>query len=291
MVERDAAMSQVLEDRPEPTVTLNPLTGLHWEDIREVAAKTALQGLRQPLILSKHVAAHGRKLLDVLAGDTGYTPDTHDRRFQDAAWQESAFYQRLMQSYLAMGESLQEWVDDLQLNEVDKLRAAFLMRVVGDSISPTNTLWGNPPALRKSVDTRGASLVKGARNWLHDLRHNHAIPAQVKSDNFAVGKNLATSPGAVVFRNEVLELIQYAPSTAKVYRRPLLLVSAMINKFYALDLTPERSLVKYCVDNGIQLFVVSWVNPWKSQANLGIEQYALAVIEAIATIKSSTHSK
>lgn len=279
------------KEPPEPTVALNPLTGLHLDDIVEIVSTTAAQGARQPLILTKHLANHGRKLVDILARRAEIAPDSRDPRFRDDAWRSNPIYRQLMQSYLALNESLGEWVEDLELDEVDRLRADFLLRLFGDSVSPTNTLLGNPQALRKARETRGASLLRGAKNLVADLRHNHGIPAQVKGDGFTVGENLATSPGAVVFSNEVLELIQYTPSTAQVHRRPLLMVSAMINKFYALDLTPERSFIKYCVDQGLQVFAVSWANPGPEHADWGIERYALAVMEAIEAVKSITRCR
>ena len=290
-LKQDAALKLAQQGQPEQTVALNPLTGLHLDDLRGILATTAIQGARQPLILGKHVSSHARKLVDVLAGKTDIKPDKRDPRFRDEAWNSNAGYQLLMQSYLVLNESLQEWVDDLDLGEVQRLRAEFLLRIIGDSIAPTNTLLGNPLALRKARDTRGKSLLQGLRNLLADVRDNHGLPSQVKGDSFTVGENIAVSPGAVVFKNEVLELIQYQPATEQVYRRPLLLVSAMINKFYAMDLTPERSFIKFCVDSGQQVFAVSWANPQMENADWGIEKYALAVMEALTVIEAITRSK
>ncbi|MEH6549292.1 MAG: alpha/beta hydrolase [Pseudomonadales bacterium] len=291
MNSQEKLIQQVLEEHPEPTVALNPLTGFHIDDMRQIAAKAALQGMRQPLILGKHLASHARKLVDIRANKANYKPAVRDRRFQDEVWQDSAFYQRLMQRYFALNESLEEWVDDLDLNTVDKLRAEFLLRIVGDSIAPTNTWLGNPQALRKARQTRGKSVLKGLKNLLGDVRNNHGIPAQVKSDNFELGKNLATTPGAVVFKNEVLELIQYQPATEQVHRRPLLFVPAMVNKYYVLDLSPDRSMLKFAVDSGLQVFMVSWRNPGIEQSTWGVEKYALALMEAITAVKTITRSK
>jgi polyhydroxyalkanoate synthase len=281
-------LKELMASPPENTIAAHPLTGFRPTDMAQILGDVLLQGVQQPLTLSKHLSSHARKLVDVLASKSKLAPNPRDPRFKDAAWQDHTGYRRLMQSYLAMNESLREWIADLDLNEVDRLRADFLYRVVSESLSPTNTLLGNPEALRKARDTRGKSLLKGAANLLSDLRKNHGIPSQVQGENFVVGENLATSSGAVVFKNEILELIQYTPSTKEVYRRPLLLVSAMINKFYALDLTPDRSFIKYCVDSGQQVFIVSWANPTSENSDWGIEQYALAVMEAITAIKSIT---
>lgn len=287
---KGSVLSAVAES-PESTVALNPLTGVQLEDLAKTFATTAMQGVRQPLILGKHLSSHGSKLVNILALRAGYAPERSDPRFRDSAWSDNKVYQRLMQSYLALIESLEEWLDDLELGTVDKLRADFLLRLIGDSIAPTNTLLGNPQALRKARETQGKSLARGMRNLVADWSENHGIPSQVKGENFSLGENIASSEGAVVFRNEVLELIQYAPSTPQVHRRPLLMVSAMINKFYALDLSPERSFIKFCVDSGLQVFVISWANPQIEQAHWDIETYALAVMEAITAIKSITRCK
>lgn len=285
---KQRAIQDLLDSQPESTIAANPLTGFHPSDLAEILGDTVRQGVKQPLTLAKHLFRHSRKLVDVLADKSSYEPAPKDFRFRDPAWQESPAFRRLMKSYLAMNESLRELIDDLELNELDRLRAEFLYRVLSESFAPGNTLLGNPEALRKARKTRGKSLMQGARNLLYDLRNNHGIPAQVSGDGFVVGENLAVSPGAVVFKNEVLELIQYTPTTKEVHRRPLLLISAMINKFYALDLTPDRSFIKYCLDSGQQVFVVSWANPSKDNADWGIEKYALATIEAITAIKSIT---
>ena len=286
-----ARVRRLLQERPETTVALNPMTGLHLDDLRDIAARTALQGVRQPLIFGKHVAGHARKLADILAATGDYSPEPGDMRFRDEAWRESAVYRRVMQAYLAMNESLQEWVGELDLDSVDHLRAEFLLRIIGDSLAPTNTLLGNPAALRKARETRGRSLLQGMKNLIGDIRDNHGIPSQVKGDPFELGVNIAVSPGAVVFRNDVLELIQYAPATDQVQRRPLLMVSAPINKFYALDLTPDRSMIKYGVDNGFQVFAVSWANPTLADADWGVDRYVAAVMEAIPVVKAITRSR
>ncbi|MEE4660786.1 MAG: alpha/beta fold hydrolase [Halieaceae bacterium] len=282
--------SQAEGERADSTVALSPLTGLHPGDLLQTAARLAYQGLRQPLVFGKHLSSHTRKLVDILASQTDYQPQAHDRRFRDKAWQEQVYFQRLLQAYLAFNESLAEWIDDLDLNDVERLRAEFLVRLVSDSIAPTNSILGNPEALRKAVDTRGASLMRGLGNLLKDVRDNHGIPSQVDETAFKVGENLAVTPGSVVFRNDVLELIQYQPTTAQVHRRPVLLLGAMINKFYAFDLSPERSMVRYSLDKGLQVFVVSWANPGREHAHWGLETYAMAVIDAMQAVKNITGS-
>lgn len=291
MSKQAAMIQELLAERQEQTLALNPLTGFHLDDVREIFARMALQGVRQPLLVGKHLSSHLRKLVNILGDGADYAPEKGDVRFKDEVWRDSGLYQRLMQSYLALNETLQEWVEELELGNVDRLRAEFLLRIMGDTLAPTNTLLGNPEALRKARKTGGRSLVAGAKHLVNDVRHNHGIPAQVAGENFRLGENIATTAGAVVFSNEVLELIQYRPTTEKVHKRPLLMVGAMINKFYALDLSPDRSLIKFCADSGFQVFVVSWANPRREHAKWGLETYAAGVIEAIAAVKSITRSR
>lgn len=288
------ALEQALRDQAqsmESTVSVNPLTGFQLGDLMTTGGKVALQAVLQPMILVNHIASQNRKLVDILAGNATYTPEKRDRRFQDPAFENNWFYKNLMQSYLALCETMDEWVTDLKLDEVGGNRAGFFMRVIRESIAPTNTLLGNPAALRRAAETWGLSIAKGLKNWVGDLRNNHGIPSQVCIDGFELGKTIGASPGAVVFRNEVLELIQYTASTETTHERPLLMVSAMINKFYALDLSPDRSMIKFCVDQGIQTFVVSWHNPGREHAHWGISAYAGAITEAVAAIQSITDSE
>ena len=279
------------DEKPEPTVALSPLTGFHVDDLIEMLGSFSAWARKRPTVVGRRLGLHSRKVAEVLIGTSDYAPSDTDRRFKDDAWHQTYYFKKLMQLYLAFVESLEELSEDLGMEDVDKVRADFLVRLIGESASPSNALLGNPAALRKARQTWGASLVAGAKNLLHDLRFNHGIPAQVKKDSFEVGVNLASTPGAVVFRNEMLELIQYTPVTKTVNRRPLLIVSAMINKYYALDLSEDRSFVKYCVENGLQTFIVSWANPSKEQAHWGINEYALAVGEAVDAVKSITKCK
>jgi polyhydroxyalkanoate synthase len=140
---------------------------------------------------------------------------------------------------------------------------------------------GNPAAVRKILDTGGDNLVKGLKNLVHDIRHNHMLPSQVDSTPFKVGVNMATSPGQVVLRHEMFELLQFAPTTAQVHRRPLVMSPPQVNKYYAIDLSPDKSLVKWAADSGIQLFVVSWRNPTVDQRHWGLDDYVMALDAAV----------
>ena len=197
----------------------------------------------------------------------------------------------MLQSYLAFVESLNEWVDDADFDELDEQRARFVTRVVGDSLSPTNALALNPAALKQIVETGGQSVFNGLRNFIDDRRHNNGMPSQVDKTAFTLGENLATTKGSVVFRSDTLELIQYAPTTEKVHRRPLLFIPPQVNKFYFYDLSPEKSFFQYCVDEGLQVFTVSWRNPHAEHADWGIDHYVSALREAIEVVQGISGSK
>lgn len=288
--EKDSWDAHMAADAAESTLALNPVVGVNLEDLAAAARTTILQGTKQPLILVKHVAGFGRKLVDALAGEARYAANGKDRRFQHSAWEDNRFYHGLLQAYLALDETLEEWVDDVDFDDIDRLRARFIMRVLSESIAPTNTLLGNPAALRHVADTRGKSIVQGLGHLFDDIRNNGGMPAQVDKSQFKVGKNLALSPGAVVFKNDIMELIQYQSAATKVYKRPLLLVPPQINKFYGMDLAPEKSLVKYCTDNGIQLFAISWRNPRPEHSEWALDDYVDSIKEGIQAIKSITRS-
>ncbi|MCL4104104.1 UNVERIFIED_CONTAM: hypothetical protein GTU68_034966 [Idotea baltica] len=261
------------------------------EDLAAAARSTAFQAIKQPVVAGRKFLGFGRKLMNIASGENPYELGPKDRRFQDPAWQKSWFYRRLLQSYLALEESLEEWVGDVDFAELDEQRAKFLLSILGASIAPTNTLLGNPAALRRVLDTGGASLKTGFEQLLDDMRHNDGMPSQVDKSKFEVGRNLATQPGAVVFRNELLELIQYQPVTDKVFERPLMVIPAPINKFYVFDLSPEKSFFKFCLEEGTQLFAVSWRNPSPAQGQWGMDAYINALKEAQLAIAKITHCK
>jgi polyhydroxyalkanoate synthase len=216
-------------------------------------------------------------------------PDRGDRRFKDEAWSEDLVFDYVKQSYLLSARWLRGLVKDvpgLERREQDKVD--FFTRQFVSAISPSNFVLTNPAVLRKAKETGGQNLLDGLQHLLDDLERGKGRLQISMSDHeaFAVGKNVATSPGKVVFQNELMQLIQYAPSTEQVHKRPLLIVPPWINKFYILDLQPKNSLIKWCVDQGHTTFVISWVNPRKDLAHKDFEDYMLdgplAALDAIA---------
>ena len=205
-------------------------------------------------------------------------PAPDDRRFRDAAWTESWFFDHLKQSYLLTAACVQSAVADVHgLEERDAAKLAFYSRQFVDALAPTNFLATNPAALREAAESKGESLLRGLRNVLDDLERNEGRFAPKMSDegHFTLGETIATTEGKIVFQNDLMQLIQYAPSTETVFRRPLLIVPPWINKYYVLDLRPKNSFVRWAVSKGYTVFMISWVNPDERLAEKTFEDYML----------------
>jgi polyhydroxyalkanoate synthase len=203
-------------------------------------------------------------------------PGPKDRRFQNPLWDTHPFFNYLKQQYLLNAEAITAAVGDMEaLDPADRRRVDYFTRQIVDMFSPTNFLGTNPDALEKAVATDGMSLVQGLENLVRDIESNQGDLLVTLADReaFGVGENLATTPGAVVFRNRMLELIQYEPTTPKVHKTPLIIFPPWINKFYIMDLKAQNSLIKWIVDQGFTLFVVSWVNPDASYAGTSMDDY------------------
>ncbi|MFL5802953.1 MAG: alpha/beta fold hydrolase [Roseiflexaceae bacterium] len=270
---------------------LNPFVGFTGEDIRATLQQVAQQALRHPQLALRHTAGFLADLGRVVNGQPTRVPDPKDKRFRDPAWQASPWYRAALHTYLAWQQRLYAFVDDADLSPGDAERARFVLTLLTEALAPTNTLLGNPAALKKAIETGGGSLAHGLIHLLDDIANNRGLPSQVDRAAFQVGKHLALTPGAVVFKNEVLELIQYAPTTDQVYCRPLLAVPPQINKFYVLDLAPGKSLIEYAVQQGIPTFSLSWRNPTPAQRDWGLETYMCALLEAIDAVREITASE
>ena len=177
------------------------------------------------------------------------------------------------------------------MDKRDAERARFVISLLVDAMSPTNSLAGNPAALKKLVDTGGVSLLQGLENFVGDLARNGGLPAQVDTRKFAVGRNLATTPGSVVYRNSVMELIQYHPVTEVVHARPLLIAPPQINKFYVFDLAPEKSIIQLALKGGLQTFAISWKNPTSAESHFGLDTYVEALEDAVDVMRDITGSR
>ncbi len=274
----------------ENTLGLNPVIGLRGKDILASARMILAQAIKQPIHSAKHVAHFGLELKNVLLGSSELNPEDGDRRFADPAWSQNPLYKRYLQSYLAWRKELHDWVEDSNLSETDTNRGHFVINLMTEAMAPSNSM-ANPAAIKRFFETGGKSLLDGLSHLAKDIVNNGGMPSQVNMDAFEVGKNLATTEGSVVFRNNLLELIQYKPSTEQVHERPLLVVPPQINKFYVFDLSQEKSLARFCLRNGLQTFIVSWRNPTKAQREWGLSTYIEALKEAIDVIIAITGSK
>ena len=277
------ALSAAARDdaKPEPVPTaakVDPAAMLEaqmelWRDFQALWASTTARMM-------------GQEAQPVIA------PERGDNRFRDAEWSDNPIFDFLKQSYLLNARWLRRslaGVEGLDRGEAEKLD--FIGRQIVDAFSPANFALTNPVVLREMRETRGESLMRGMRQLAEDLKDSeHGLrPRQTDMDAFEVGGNVATAPGAVVYQNALIQLIQYEPATETVYRKPLLIVPPWINKFYILDLRPDNSFIRWAVARGYTVFVISWVNPDESHASLRFDDYlGSGILAALDAVEQAT---
>src|SRR6202522_2886366 len=231
------------------------------------------------------VAGRGGRLAGELAriavGRSQVQPSRRDRRFADPAWAGNPLLRRTMQAYLAAAESVEGVVAEAGLDGRDADRVGFVVTNLIDALAPSNNPLLNPAALKAALDTGGESALAGLRNFVGDMAAPPRVPTMVEPDAFQVGTDLAVTPGSVILRTPVFELIQYRPATATVRQVPLLIVPPVINKFYVMDLAPSRSMVEYLVGSGQQVFMISWRNPDARHARWNLDTYGQAILDAM----------
>jgi len=218
-------------------------------------------------------------------------PAAGDRRFKAEAWRENEVFDFIKQSYLLTANAMQEMVGKLHgLDEKERGRVAFYTRQFADAFAPTNFPMTNPDVLKATIASNGENLVKGLDNLLADIERGHGeLSIRQSADGFTIGENVATAPGKVVFRNQIMELLQYSPTTDEVHARPLLIFPPWINKFYIIDLRPENSFVRWLVGQGYTVFLVSWVNPGADMAGKGFEDYMRdGIFAALDAVEKAT---
>jgi polyhydroxyalkanoate synthase subunit PhaC len=269
----------------------NPFLGIDPRELLGSALGWMAGAATRPRRAATEMARTSAELGKVAAGRSAVKPEAGDRRFADPAWAENPFYRRLMQGYLALAAGSHRLVDEAPLSPLDSQRAHLGVTLVADALAPTNALLSNPAALKRAFDTAGLSLLRGARNFAQDLRQNGGMPSTVDNRPFQVGRNIATTPGAVVHRDEVFELIQYRPSTEEVHQRPVLIIPPQINKYYVLDLVPGRSFTEYVVGSGTTYFTISWRNPTAAQRGWGLDTYVQACLDAVEAAAEITDSE
>ncbi len=253
-------------------------------------AKWAVSLARKPGLTARRLGGLGAEAGRVLTGTSTVAPDRGDRRFTDVAWTENPLLKRLVQLYLAGGQTVEQLVIDADLDPRDRKRVQFLLENLIQATAPSNVPLVNPASAKAVIDTAGLSLLRGGKQLVKDLASAPRIPEMVDGSGFVLGDNIAATPGGVVFRNEVLELIQYAPQTEEVYEVPALVVPPTINKFYAIDLAPQRSLVEFGVRQGRQMFVISWRNPDSRHASWNLDTYVRGVLDALDAVEEITGS-
>lgn len=226
------------------------------------------------------------------AGETAQpaaSPDLGDRRFADEAWRSNPMLSSMLESYLIRSRSLVQLVDLSRLPEATRRKARFAAQMLVDAMAPSNVPWLNPAVVREAMKSGGDSLVRGMENFLEDVRSNQGRPRQVDASSFELGRNLGATPGRVVLRNELMELIAYEPQTAKVYSQPILCSPPWINKYYIMDLAPGRSYIEWAVTHGFTVFCISYRNPDSSMAKFTMDDYLrLGILTALDRIQEIT---
>jgi polyhydroxyalkanoate synthase len=250
---------------------------------------------RETLRMARQLGRRPRKLVmrgtdlarewgKIAIGASTVAPAKGDRRFSDPAWAENPLLHRLLQAYLATAQTVETVVTDSHLDYRDDLRVRFLAENLIDAAAPSNNPILNPATWKSAIETGGTSLLRGATNLVKDMAASPRVPTMVDPSAFEVGQTLAVTPGAVVLRRPKFELIQYTPQTEEVATVPLLIVPPVINKYYAIDLAPGRSMIEYLVSQGQQVFVISWRNPDARHRSWGIDAYGQSIIDALDAV-------
>ena len=254
-----------------------------------------MSGLRMTAALARrpqHVVRRGLGLTADLArigvGRSEIAPDDKDRRFSEEAWSRNPLFKRTLQTYLAAGAAARGLVADADLNWGDDQRMSFIVDNLVEATAPSNNPFLNPKVLKRTLDTGGGNLVEGGRRLVRDFATSPRVPSMVEPDAFEVGKDIAVTPGTVVLRTDVFELIQFTPQTPQVHEVPLLIVPPTINKYYIVDLAEERSMVEHLLRGGQQVYCISWRNPDARHADWGLDTYGQAILEAMKACEDTS---
>ncbi len=300
MEEGGKALAAYLKPREEGTIKAEAADEV--ADVVKTLGQVAEYWMSDPQRAVEVQAKLGKAYLDLwaagvrrMAGEAAepvVTPDAKDRRFADPDWSSNQFFDFLKQAYLLTSRWADELVKEAHgLDPHTRHKAEFYVRQISNAVSPSNFVLTNPELLRETLSSNAENLVRGMKMLAEDIKAGGGDLKIRQSDSsmFAVGRNLALTPGKVIHQNDLMQLIQYTPTTPNVLKRPLLIVPPWINKYYILDLTPEKSFVKWCVDNGLTVFVISWVNPDARLARKSFEDYmSEGPLEALDMIKAMT---
>ena len=252
----------------------------------------AVADLADPAAVAREMPWLAGELTKIALGQSDIEFDKRDKRFSDEAWQDVPYFRTLGQSYRLFELWMDKMYQSVEGTWQEKARARFAADVLTAALSPTNYLGTNPAALRKAAETGGMSLMAGAQNFLKDMARG-GMPSMVDRQEFTVGKDIAATPGAVVYRDEMFELIQYKPTTPKVRAIPVLMIPPEINRYYIMDLAPGRSLVEWAVSQGLQAFMIVWRNPDSTlgHGDWGLDEYLAATERAAEVTKKITRTE
>lgn len=270
---------EIIDATVEALTSAATLGAASPEDAAETRRSVTRNLLTRPATINRRLAALWAEHARIAAGVSTVEPDPKDRRFTDEWFTSNPLFRRLAQGHIANERATDAIIAELELSEEDRLRAELFATIITSALAPTNQLLGNPGAIKEAWRTGGKSLLAGARNALDDLLGN-GMPSMVDREPFVAGETVAATPGAVVHRSPVLELLRYTPTTDKVHERPVFVVPPQINKYYVLDLAPGRSLVEHLVGQGYQVFMVSWKNPTANERDWDLDTYVQALIDA-----------
>ena len=246
---------------------------------------------RQPGTVARRTGELARELGLITVGRSELAPGRKDKRFADPAWTGNPLLRRAMQTHLAAARATWELIEDADLDWQDDERIRFTATNLVDALAPSNVPVLNPLGWKALIDTGGRNVVHGLRRMATDLAAPPRVPSMVEPDAFSVGEDLAVTPGVVVFRTEVFELIRYHPTTETVREVPLVIVPPTINKYYITDLAPGRSIVEHYVAAGHQVFMISWRNPDERHAEWGLDTYGQALLDAMDAVEQASGSE
>jgi polyhydroxyalkanoate synthase len=263
---------------PDAVAATEDVGGLTFSDLLEAGQRLALM----PFAATTAAAQLWQEVLKIATGTSTVAPAPNDWRFRHPAWTKNPVYRSMAQLYLAWSDAATKMVEEAPETDWRTAeRNRLALNILTSALSPTNYLFGNPEAIQRAFESGGLSLQRGLKQYAADLQARRSIPTQVDLSAFKVGENLACTPGSVIFRDDVCELIQYAPSTATVRTRPLVIVPPPIGKYYFLDLAPGKSFVEFAVSQGQQVYLLSWRNAGPEHAAWDMDTYGARVIHAV----------
>lgn len=251
-------------------------------------ARLAASLATQPGTVLERGKELARELGSIAAGDCDLAPQRADKRFSDPAWQQNPVLHRIMQGYLAASDTAEKLFSDADLDWRDEARMRFVVDNAIEGLAPTNNPLISPLGWKAMIDTGGLSAIRGLKAFARDMMSAPRVPAMVEPDAYTVGETVAVTKGAVVLQTRMFELIQYAPQTPTVHQVPLLMVPPVINKYYIMDIAPGRSMIEYFVQQGQQVFAISWRNPQARHKDWDINAYGAAIIEAVDAVRAIT---